>query len=88
MDLTGLPDVIGAATNVGKPIALGVGAGLGQREPQPLDARDLVAHLRLARHGFDHLAEDVADADTGAHCAEAAADADPQSSRQSPRRGR
>ena len=32
MDLTALPDVI-AATNVGKPIALGVGAGLGTIGP-------------------------------------------------------
>src|SRR3954451_16405627 len=39
---------------------------LGEREPQPLDAGDLVAHLRLPRDRLDDLAEDVADADAGA----------------------
>ena len=37
---------------------------------------DLVAHLRLAGDGLDDLAEDDADADAGAHGAEAAADAE------------
>ena len=37
---------------------------------------DLVAHLRLARHRLDDLAEDDADADAGADGAEAAADAE------------
>src|SRR5918998_1388134 len=48
-------------------------ARLGEREAEPLDARDLVAHLGLPGHGVDHLAEDDADADAGAHGAEAAA---------------
>src|SRR3954467_3624610 len=47
-------------------------AGLGKGETQPLDGRDLVAHLRLAGDGLDHLAEDDADADAGADGAEAA----------------
>src|SRR3954469_3547107 len=51
-------------------------AGLGEREAQPLDRRDLVAHLGLAGDRLDHLAEDVADADAGARGAEAAADAE------------
>src|SRR4051794_6109806 len=49
---------------------------LGEREPQPLDARDFVAHLRLAGDRLDHLAEDVADADARADGAEASADAE------------
>src|SRR5688572_26928779 len=51
-------------------------ARLGEREAEPLDRRDLVAHLGLARHGLDDLAEDDADADTGADGAEAAAHAE------------
>src|SRR5215207_6591566 len=51
-------------------------AGLGEREAQPLDRRDLVAHLGLAGDRLDHLAEDVADADAGARGTEAAADAE------------
>jgi hypothetical protein len=51
-------------------------ARLGEGEAEPLDAGDLVAHLRLARHGLDHLAEDDADADAGAHGAETAAHAE------------
>src|SRR5438876_4929359 len=49
---------------------------LGQREAEPLDARDLVAHLRLAGDRLDHLAEDVADSDARADGAEARADAE------------
>src|SRR5436190_13953993 len=45
-------------------------------EAEPLDARDLVAHLRLARHRLDHLPEDDPDADAGADRAEATTDAD------------
>src|SRR3954454_847518 len=48
---------------------------LGEREAQPLDRRDLVAHLGLAGDRLDHLAEDVADADAGADGAESCADA-------------
>src|SRR5215213_3362576 len=51
-------------------------ARLGEREAEPLDAGDLVAHLGLARDRLDHLAEDDADADAGAHRAEAAAHAE------------
>src|SRR3954453_18362133 len=51
-------------------------ARLGEREPEPLNARDLVTHLRLARDRLDHLAEDDPDADTGADGTEAAADPD------------
>src|SRR5215212_1930282 len=51
-------------------------ARLGEREAQPLDAGDLVAHLGLARDRLDHLAEDDSDADAGAHGAEAAAHAE------------
>src|SRR5436305_14936996 len=51
-------------------------ARLGERESEPLDARDLVTHFRLARDRLDHLAEDDPDADTGAHGTEAAADSD------------
>src|SRR5918994_3842529 len=50
-------------------------ARLGEGEAEPLDRGDLVAHLGLARHGLDDLAEDDADADAGAHGAEAAAHA-------------
>src|ERR671938_663477 len=49
---------------------------LGEREAQPLDRRDLVAHLRLARDRLDHLAEDVADADARPDRAEAGAHAE------------
>src|SRR3954453_6285250 len=48
---------------------------LGEREAQPLDRRDLVAHLGLAGDRLDHLAEDVADADARADRAESGADA-------------
>src|SRR5215212_7274093 len=51
-------------------------ARLGEREAEPLDRRDLVAHLGLPGHGLDDLAEDDADADAGAHGAEAAAHAE------------
>src|SRR4051794_10390022 len=51
-------------------------AGLGEREAQPLDRGDLVAHLRLTGDRLDHLAEDVADADAGARGTQAAADAE------------
>ena len=51
-------------------------ARLGEREAEPLDRRDLVAHLGLAGDGLDDLAEDDADADAGADGAEAAADAE------------
>src|SRR5438874_13814374 len=49
---------------------------LGQREAEPLDARDLVTHLGLAGDRLDHLAEDVADAHAGADRAEPCADAE------------
>src|SRR5215208_5411641 len=49
---------------------------LGQGEAEPLDARDLVAHLGLTRDRLDHLAEDVADADARADGAEAGTDAE------------
>src|SRR5947209_7826 len=39
---------------------------LGEREAQPLDRGDVVAHLGLAGDGPDHLPEDVGDADAGA----------------------
>jgi len=39
--------------------------GLGERESEPLDACDLVAHLRLTGDRLDHLAEDDPDADAG-----------------------
>src|SRR4051794_29633207 len=48
---------------------------LGQREAEPLDRGDLVAHLGLTGHRLDDLAEDVADADARADGAEAGADA-------------
>src|SRR5215217_6911398 len=41
-------------------------ARLGEREAEPLDAGDLVAHLRLTRDRLDDLAEDDADADARA----------------------
>src|ERR1700712_4860592 len=41
-------------------------ARLGKREAQPLQLRDLVAHLRLAGDRFDRLAEDDAGAAAGA----------------------
>src|SRR5215218_4815789 len=47
-------------------------ARLGEREAEPLDAGDLVAHLRLTRDRLDDLAED----DAGAHGAQAAAHAE------------
>src|SRR3954451_6710810 len=49
---------------------------LGQGEAQPLDRGDLVAHLGLAGHRLDDLAEDEADADAGADGAQAGADAE------------
>src|SRR4029077_800888 len=49
-------------------------AGLGQREPEPLQLSYLVAHLRLAGDRFDRLAEDEADADARADGAETATD--------------
>src|SRR3954447_16997686 len=49
-------------------------ARLGEREAEPLDRGDFIAHLRLARDRLDHLAEDDADAHTGANGAETAAD--------------
>src|SRR3954454_285990 len=49
---------------------------LGEREAQPLDRRDLVAHLGLAGDRLDHLAEDVADPDPGADGPESGADAE------------
>src|SRR4051795_1243622 len=48
---------------------------LGEGEAQPLDRGDLVAHLRLAGHRLDDLAEDEADADARADRPEARADA-------------
>src|SRR5690349_9044299 len=51
-------------------------AGLREREAEPLDGRDLVTHLGLTSNGLDDLAEDDADADTGADGAEAATHAD------------
>src|SRR5215208_5401496 len=50
------------------------GHGLGEREAEPLDARDLLAHLRLAGDRLDHLSEDVADPDAGADRAQASPD--------------
>src|SRR5436853_7933623 len=49
---------------------------LGEGEAEPLDRRDLVTHLRLARDRLDHLAEDVADADAPPERPEAGADAE------------
>src|SRR3954454_9480000 len=49
---------------------------LGEREAQPLDRRDLVAHLGLAGHRLDDLAEDVAHAHARADGAQAGADAE------------
>src|ERR1700752_4776966 len=54
-------------------------ARLGQSEAEPLDARDLIGHLRLARERFADLAEDDANADTGPDGAQAAPDPDPES---------
>src|SRR3954469_19893472 len=51
-------------------------AGLGEREAQPLERGDLVAHLGLTGDRLDHLAEDVADADAGTRGPEAASDAE------------
>jgi len=51
-------------------------ACLREREAQPLDGGDLVAHLGLAGDGLDDLAEDVADADGRAEGAHAAAEAE------------
>src|SRR5688500_12385383 len=51
--------------------------GLRQREPEPLDARQLAAELRLARDRLDHRREDQPDAHAGADGAEA----DPQRER-------
>src|SRR3954463_317628 len=48
---------------------------LGQGEAQPLDRRDLVAHLGLAGHRLDDLAEDEADAHARTDGAQAGADA-------------
>src|ERR671911_372875 len=48
---------------------------LGEGEAEPLDARDLLAHLGLTGDRLDHLAEDVADADAGADRAQAGAHA-------------
>src|SRR3954463_12123419 len=52
---------------------------LGQGEAEPLDRRDLVAHLGLTRDRLDHLAEDVPDADARADRAEGGAAAQPES---------
>src|ERR1700733_14343051 len=60
--------------------------GFGERESQPLDAGDLIAHLGLARDRLDHLAEDDADADAGADRTETAADRDAKSGRDPGRR--
>src|SRR5256885_2441231 len=49
---------------------------LGEREAEPLDRGDLVAHLRLAGDRLDHLAEDEADADARTDRAQAGADAE------------
>src|SRR5689334_3727154 len=49
---------------------------LGEGEPQPLDRRDLVAHLGLTGYRLDHLAEDVAHSAARADRAEARADAE------------
>src|SRR3954453_11189202 len=51
-------------------------ARLGKGEAEPLDRRDLVAHLGLAGDRLNHLAEDDADADGGAQSAETTADAE------------
>src|ERR1043165_7689898 len=47
---------------------------LGERDPEPLDARELAAELGLAGDRLDHRAEDVADADAGTERAEADAE--------------
>src|SRR5215210_2207629 len=49
---------------------------LGEGEAEPLDARDLLAHLGLTGDRLDHLAEDVAHADARADRAEPGADAE------------
>src|ERR671917_96224 len=49
---------------------------LGEREAEPLDARDLLAHLRLAGDRLDHLAEDVPHADARPDRPETGADAE------------
>src|SRR3954447_22746887 len=51
-------------------------ARLGEGEPEPLDARDLVTHLGLPGDRLDDLAEDDADAHTGADGTQAAAHAE------------
>src|SRR5680860_256273 len=48
---------------------------LGEGEAEPLDARDLLAHLGLAGDRLDHLAEDVAHPDARTDGAKAGADA-------------
>src|ERR1700760_1691953 len=45
-------------------------ARLGEPEAEPLDGRDLVAHLGLPGDRLDHLAEDDPDAHAGADGAE------------------
>src|SRR4051794_37456618 len=52
------------------------GDGLGEREAQPADAFQLAFHLGLAGDRLNLLAEDEADADTGADRAEPGADAE------------
>src|SRR4051812_20944936 len=52
------------------------GDGLGEREAEPPDRLQLVLHLGLAGDGLDLLAEDEADAHTGADRAEPRADAE------------
>src|SRR5687768_4812212 len=47
---------------------------LGEREAEPLDARQLATQFRLPCDGLDHAAENVADADAGAERAEADAE--------------
>src|SRR5579863_139491 len=49
-------------------------ARLREREAEPLQLGDLRLHLGLAHGRLDRLAEDDADADTGAHGAEPSAD--------------
>src|SRR5437870_13853353 len=50
---------------------------LGEPEAEPLDALQLAAQLRLPCYRLDHRAEDVADADARAECAEADAEREP-----------
>ena len=40
--------------------------GFDEREPDPHVLADTALRFRLASHRFNHLAEDVADADAGA----------------------